>query len=276
MLNIVPIFIYSGWRTGGSALAFHFRAQNDCVLFYDPLNRALENPKEATFVDTNSWKSNHPKNQNYFEEYSEYITDDNKLPKFPNLDKFTLLPNDATWDQTLYEYINHLVLSCSTKGKIPVFKFEQLEGRVNQLKNWFPNSVHIGLERDSEYQFLSFLEQATFGSFGFFSSAMKFIDPTAAIDDSMKYNFGYLENIFNEYFKIRNSLLKECDIIINVSPESINSLNENVQYLCILFPEYTEIWTNTFNTLERVPELTSVDKLKRALISLLELQKLTS
>lgn len=267
-----PIFIYAGWRTGGSAFAFAFRNQEKTKLYYDPLNRALMNPKSALEVTTDSWDSNHPENLKYFQEFENLINADGQLSKFPELNEFTYVPNNDKWDRSLLEYLTWLIKQSADSNQIPVFKFEQLEGRITQLRSWFPTALHIAVQRDSKKQFLSFLEQAAYGRYGFFEAANKMVNPRQHFDISKRFNFQYLNEIFDSYYNMRKSLIGQADVEINVSSIKNKGKDAFLDEIVHYKPEYLDLFRDVVDSLQNFKTISTDFKLEKALHRVLLLE----
>lgn len=86
-----------------------------------------------------------------------------RLEKFPDLSEFKFRNSSAKFRGQRIAYLNGLVATAKENGKSAVFKFEQLEGHLELLKEHFLSAIHIGLLRDKQEQFDSWLEQLAFG-----------------------------------------------------------------------------------------------------------------
>ena len=165
-----PIFLYTSWRTGGTALALALKDNSSNMLFLDPLNIALTSLKSAEESNSDNWDSNHPPGFNYFEEYLP-IFDGEKLHEFPDMSEFKFFYSSRNFQVQLVRYIGGLIEYARKSNKTPVFKFEQLEGHVEVLRDNFPRAIHVGLIRDPIDQVSSWYEQLALGNSGFFDSA---------------------------------------------------------------------------------------------------------
>ena len=140
------------------------------MLFLDPLNLALTSLKSAQESNSDGWASNHPSGFSYFEEYVP-LFDGEKLHEFPNMLDFKFYNSSKKFQDQLIKYVGNLIEYARRSNKTPVFKFEQLEGHVEVLRDHFPTAIHIGLIRDPIDQVGSWYEQLALGSTGFFDSA---------------------------------------------------------------------------------------------------------
>ena len=172
LLNVftAPIFLYTSWRTGGTALALALKDNPSNMLFLDPLNIALTSLKSAEEGNSDIWDSNHPPGFNYFEEYLP-IFEGEKLHEFPNMSEFKFFHSSRNFQDQLVKYVGGLIDYARKTNKTPVFKFEQLEGHVKVLRDNFSTAIHVGLIRDPIDQVSSWYEQLALGNTGFFDSA---------------------------------------------------------------------------------------------------------
>jgi len=173
-MDQAPIFLYTSWRTGGSALAMALKADDNVMLFYDPLNRGLLNFEFVKTTSSDSWISNHPSGFKYFEEYLPLFVD-GRIENFPNLSEYKFRNSSQSFQDQLLRYLDGLIVVANEKNRIPVFKFEQLEGHLDLLKTHFPSAIHLGLVRSRQAQLDSWLEQLALGSSGFFDTARELI-----------------------------------------------------------------------------------------------------
>ena len=151
MNYVAPIFLYTSWRTGGTALAAAFKNLDSAMLFYDPLNPILESLDSSQEVNSSSWTSNHPSGFTYFEQYLPLFKN-GKITQFPDLTSFTFRNSSKNFQAELVNYIQSLVDLATSDGRVAVFKFEQLEGHVSILRSSFPESLHLGVARNPELQ----------------------------------------------------------------------------------------------------------------------------
>jgi hypothetical protein len=52
---LAPIFLYAGWRTGGTTLAVSFKNLDSTLMFYDPLNPNLAHMEYSQEIDKRKW-----------------------------------------------------------------------------------------------------------------------------------------------------------------------------------------------------------------------------
>ena len=215
-MNSSPIFLYTSWRTGGTALAAALKSDENLMLFYDPLNQGLMNFEYTRAASSESWNSNHPSGFNYFDEYLPLFID-GRLENFPDLSEYKFRSSSVTFKNQLLAYLNGLVATAIVKGKSPVFKFEQLEGHLELLKEHFPSAIHICLIRDKQGQFDSWLEQLALGNVGFFDAARKLIfdDPDFFMNDSTLEN-PTNEEVFELYHSKLLLLSSKYDLTLNI------------------------------------------------------------
>ena len=150
----------------------------------------------------------------------------------------------------LLSYLEMLIESSQRKHKVPILKFEQLEGSANWLRTNFPSAVHVGLQRDDEYQLLSWLNQAAAGNYHFFESAFEIIkknqsyfgiSPNSPL--KFKRDFESLLSIFTLFKNQINIVFEsEMDFLLRVAPESGEDVQDQLK-LCMKYdPEQLEIW----------------------------------
>jgi hypothetical protein len=168
-VSFSPIFLYTSWRTGGTAFLAATKANASNMVFYDPLNPALSSFESARDSRSEAWDSNHPSGIVYYEEYFSLYSS-GAMDAFPDLTKFRFRNSPEEFKTQLATYIRVLIDFAQTQGKTPIFKFEQLEGHADFMRLEFPSSSHIGLIRDSKDQYGSFLEQFALGNRGFFDN----------------------------------------------------------------------------------------------------------
>jgi len=228
---LAPIFLFSNWRTSGTALAFTFRKHDAFYVFTEPLNPTLKNSNEALEVTTSSWKSKHPDGEYYFTEYAPILSEIRL--KFPEIEKIPYVLEAGDIQKDLKDYFAFLISYAHSLNKIPVFKLEQAEGSAAWIKTNFPDSLLVGVTRNADYQFISWLEQATFGNSSLFFGAahniieknLDFFDATS-FSENGPYDIEAYENIFNLFKRkidYQHSLF--MNFCIDISPETEESLN---------------------------------------------------
>lgn len=221
------IFLHCGMRTGGTALAFAFREEGNFTLFYDPFSESFELKNNFLELKTNDWDSNHPKDNFYFSEYRE-VLDIVALYKAPKY-RFDFFGKEFAKSE-IREFFSQLIEFATTKNKIPVFKMETSEGRIELFSKLFPKSIHIGLTRDDLDLKNSWLEQFGLGNPYFFEVASKIVnkDPGKfGFTDKVSFPMSdqeQIETLFVMYEKTRQKLLKKCDLVIDIT--KVGSISE--------------------------------------------------
>jgi hypothetical protein len=231
MSTIQPIFLHSSWRTGGTALLLAFSEVESVTTFMDPLNDALIDVNNAMNEDSSNWDSNHPKNLKYFDSYVE-LSKDGSLPNYPDMQEFRFRNSDDSFKSKLFMYLSSLIDSASEKGASVVIKFEQLEGHVSWLREKFPSVIQIGVIRDEDDQYLSWLEQSALGNEFFFSAAKELIqgDPVFFKQNSEISLFSK-QALFQAYYNGIKSVRQELDFCVDIYRESLQEINEKIAQL---------------------------------------------
>ena len=211
-----PLFLYTSWRTGGTALAHAIRQVEGTCVFIDPLNDALAKKETMKQANSSSWHSNHPKDYLYFEEYLD-LFEGETIPSFPNPDYFKFRNASDEYKLALVRYLEHLVNYASEKNRTAVFKFEQLEGLSETIRKAFPFSSHIGIFRNADDQYLSWLEQSAISSEVFFRSAKLLIKNDEPFFNSKgPKGLESREAIFKIYRSGLDSIRNELDLNLDI------------------------------------------------------------
>ena len=215
-MDRAPIFLYSSFRTGGSAFAMALKSNDQNMLFFDPLNSGLMNYEYARSATSETWNSNHPYGLKYFEEYMPIFVD-GKLEYFPDLNEYRFRNSSKMFQEQLLRYLNNLMDIAHKSNKTPVFKFEQLEGHVELLRSHFPFAIHLGLIRNPKEQINSWLEQKALGESGFFNAASKLIqeDPEFFTKDRI-IDHSKSEEVFEVYHGGLLRLRSSFDLTLNL------------------------------------------------------------
>lgn len=262
-MKLEPIFLFSNWRTAGTALAFSFRTSTDCYVYTEPFNPTLKDKSAALSANTGSWNSKHPKNQKYFEEYIPLLDKEDFV--FPDMEKIPYVAKEDDSQKELLIYLETLISYAQSLNKIPVFKLEQSEGAMPWFKAKFPGALFVGVTRKHEYQYISWLEQATFGNASlFFLSALRLINNNPDFFDSEKieldsnYDPVVYREIFNTFKKKMDCVhSKYADFCIDISPETDELLEEQIEKVKQFDVERLSLWqgvlSNIRNTLEKMP-----------------------
>jgi len=218
------LFLYTSYRTGGTSFVSAFKGNPTNLVFVDPLNAALKGLESARLATSDIWKSNHPAKLRYFEEYLP-LFGQGTMDLFPDYSEFRYRNSSAEFKNQLVKYIEALADSALIQGKLPVFKLEQLKGHVNLLRENFPEALHVGLVRDPEDQFQSWLEQFALGNTFFFDNAFDMIKKDA---EFFKPNPGLstsnLKDIFETFYAGLVTLRSELDFNHNLYEESFQDL----------------------------------------------------
>lgn len=242
-----PIFLFSNWRTGGTALAFAFRKSPRFYVYTEPFNPTLRDPGLALNAQTTGWKSKHPSNQFYFTEYAPLLMSGDFF--FPEVEKlpYVLGPNDRCDD--LHSYLSQLITFAQSNGKAPVFKFEQLEGAAPWIAANFPDGLRIGVTRDPVHQLISWMEQASFGVHDFFMLAHRLIANN--VQYFMTDNIaGPSPGDVAAYIKIFDIFRRRIDIqhrdhmhfCLDISPETTETIEAQLGKVAAHKPDQADDW----------------------------------
>ncbi|MDP1719408.1 MAG: hypothetical protein Q8L08_00170 [Candidatus Nanopelagicaceae bacterium] len=274
--KLAPIFLHTGWRTGGTALAFAFRQQPACTLFYEPINIALRNPEKAFLASPGKWDSKHPSSAPYFNEFKNFLTPESSIRNFPDLDLFTFESPDKEWLDELAKYLHMLIEHAQGEGKVPVLKFTNLEGHLDFLRNEFPSSTNIAVGRGRSEQLMGWLSQAASGNYEFFKAGSKMIgaESTNAFTGKKKLerlsnnDISSVINDFNQYRDLLDSFHKKMDLVINISPEVVFNPEKVLKFVERKHSPQLALWKKALKYLaDSRPTITGEDdRLQKALI----------
>lgn len=227
------VFVHSGWRTGGTALAFSLRESSDVRMYYDPFNEHVAAGNFDISSDQQKFLR-HPPGA-YFEEFRLIRSGRGAIKGI----RATDLPFEFEDHQTFPEVRSYLeTLIAEARSPVVVMKLEDAAGKISWLKSTFPNSLHIGLVRERTAQFDSWLEQlAIYDNPFFFEKALTFIktnpelflpvfDPNVSLDCLES-----LASVFDCYQETYSRLLTACDLFFDVSPETSESVIGQVSRL---------------------------------------------
>lgn len=218
------LFIHSSFRTGGTAFAAALKANPTNLLFYDPLNAALSSAETAQNFKSDIWISNHPTNFTYFEHYLP-LFEQGKMDQFPDLFKFKFRNSSIQFKAQLTQYLRMLSEFAYKQGKFPVFKVEQLKGHVNLLRENFPEALHVGLVRNPNDQFQSWIEQLALGNSFFFDNALSLINADPEFFEPMPgLSKSNPRDIFENFHSRLITLRSELDFTHNIYEESFEDL----------------------------------------------------
>jgi hypothetical protein len=228
-VQTAPIFIYSGWRTGGTAFASCLQANTSNILFYNPLSDALENIEHALNSKSNSWHSNHPPGIKYFTEYLPLFSS-GKMELYPEPSDFKFRNSSDAYRTQLVKYLRELIDHAKDLDKTPIFKFEQLDGHVNFLRTHFSSALHLGLRRNPKDQFDSWLEQLALGNAWFFENALNLInsDPDFFKKDS-SIKISEYDKIFTLYYSGLTSVQLDLDFTLNLYEDNFDEFVDKLE-----------------------------------------------
>jgi hypothetical protein len=218
------LFLYTSYRTGGTSFASAFKGNPSNRVFHDPLNAALRSLESASHASSDNWNSNHPAKLRYFEEYLP-LFGQGTMNLFPDYSEFRYRNSSAEFKNQLVKYLGALTDSALIQGKFPVLKLEQLKGHVHLLRENFPDALHVGLVRNPEDQFQSWLEQFALGNPFFFDNAFDMINRDA---EFFKPNSGLSKSnpndIFETFYSGLVTLRSELDFTHNLYEENFQEL----------------------------------------------------
>lgn len=164
-MNGPPVFLQTGFRTGGTWLWSRFRAAAHVAAFCEPLNEALQHVTEEQIAGLTAATSqlNHPAlDTPYFQEYLPLLRSGSAgVPGYRA--EFGLLSYFANADDQpdgLQEYIESLLHHAQALDKQPVLKFTRGLGRAGWFRRTFPQARQILLLRNPIEQFRSGLALA--------------------------------------------------------------------------------------------------------------------
>jgi hypothetical protein len=133
-------------------------------------------------------------------------------------------------------------------NKTAVFKFEQLEGHSEVIRKHFPTAIHLGLLRNRQSQFDSWLEQLALGNSGFFDGARKLV-----LEDPDYFTNGVIiENptdreVFELYHSKLIQLSSKFDLIFNLYED------DREKFLSKIAPNtFQEIFSLAFERLDKL------------------------
>jgi hypothetical protein len=153
-----PVFLHTGWRTGGTWLWSRFRTLPGVLGYYEPLHPDLATLDHAR-IDRREelhWTSGHPiLHAPYFEEFRPLMNDGMAgvhrfQPCFATENFFA--PAYAELSE-LSDYLRGLLQSAEVRGRQPVLKFCRSLGRLGWMQQSFPQAVHIVVLRNPLAQF---------------------------------------------------------------------------------------------------------------------------
>jgi hypothetical protein len=167
-----PVFLQTGFRTGGTWLWSRFRQCSEVMAFYEPLNEAFEGiTQEANSGMKSLVRSlNHPTLETpYFQEFIPFIGEQmagvrHYRAEF-GLQTYFEPPDEQPLE--LAHYLSQILDYAEQLGKQPVLKFTRALGRADWLRRTFPSARQILLVRNPWPQFQSGWELAKQQNFTF-------------------------------------------------------------------------------------------------------------
>lgn len=153
-----PLFLQTGFRTGGTWLWSRFRDQPGVLALCEPFNEALADITEEQISALTSHASglNHPHlKAPYFHEYMGLLNGEK-----PGVRGFQSWYGIESYfghagDNDVSAYLRSLTDHAATQGKTPVLKFTRALGRAKWLHEQFPNAAQLLLLRHPLAQFWS-------------------------------------------------------------------------------------------------------------------------
>jgi hypothetical protein len=155
-----PIFLHTGWRTGGTWLWSRFRALPGVLGYYEPLHPDLATLDHAR-IDRREelhWTSGHPiLHAPYFEEFRPLLNEGAAgVPRFqPRFATEHFFAPARAELSSLSAYIRGLLQSAELRGRQAVLKFCRSLGRLEWMQRNFPQARHIAVLRNPLAQFAS-------------------------------------------------------------------------------------------------------------------------
>ncbi len=235
-----PVFVHSNWRTGGTALMAALRRDEACRIFFDPFNLTLSLPwSQIQHLDATTWPSGHPADMGgYFAEYAPLVEYDHvRGAREAYAWSYVMKADDEDQQQ---QYIASLVDLASSRDQLVVLKFEQTEGRVAWLRRHFPDAIHVGLLRDGDAQFRSWMTLlVVHNNAGFFESGHRLAKDNPAffgaahVADSIDLaDWDELRSLFDVFYAATTRVrLEAMDVTLDLSPESRESVDDQAQAL---------------------------------------------
>lgn len=154
-----PIFLQTGFRTGGTWLWSRFRAAPTVTAFCEPLNELLAVVSDGTIADLTPERLqlNHPRlDAPYFEEYRDLVDPAGRGVRGYRIGMGleSYFREDDASNIGLHDYLAQLVNAAHARGTVPVLKFTRALGRASWLRRHFP-TLQVLLLRNPFLQFFS-------------------------------------------------------------------------------------------------------------------------
>ena len=167
---LVPVFIYSGYRTSSTWLWNRFRKDANACAYYEPFNEMLAGlkPDAILAVRPDSWRSHHPADAAYMAEYGPLLGNDPGVPLFPPGDpdgeRYVGAEGvDGPLDPDVRAYVANLIASAQGRGRVPLLACTRMLGRAAGFASAF-GGCHILLIRNLFQQWCSYSGQLRFGN----------------------------------------------------------------------------------------------------------------
>jgi hypothetical protein len=153
-----PVFLHTGWRSGGTWLWSRFRADPRVVAYYEPLHEIVATLTADVLpsLRPEAWPSRHPTlTHPYFQEFAPLLS-----AETPGVDGFhrgfatqDFFADAAADLPELRAYIAMLLDHATAQAGQPVLKFCRSIGRVGWMQRNFPDVLHVVVLRNPATQF---------------------------------------------------------------------------------------------------------------------------
>lgn len=155
-----PIFLQTGFRTGGTWLWSRFRASPAVTAFCEPFNEGLATLSAGTIgeLTPERLQLNHPRlDAPYFEEYRPFLDPAGRGVRGYRIGMGleSYFREDDASNPGLHDYLAQLLDTAAGRGTMPVLKFTRALGRASWLRRHFPAALQVLLLRNPFLQFLS-------------------------------------------------------------------------------------------------------------------------
>lgn len=168
-----PLFLQTGFRTGGTWLWSRFRNHSSVLAWCEPFNEALADltPEIIKSLTAHNSGLKHPMlSTPYFHEYGGLLEDGRSgVPGFQwQFGIESYFGHHEVNDKDVRTYLQSLIDCATQQEKIPVLKFTRALGRSRWLREQFPGSAQLLLIRHPLGQFWSGYQQSVcHGNFTF-------------------------------------------------------------------------------------------------------------
>lgn len=166
-----PVFLHRGMRTGGTALVHALEQIETLNVLYGIMHPMLGwDIEDLVGFHSDAWDSNHPQEYYYWRK-AEPLLRGGMHERFRGRFATVYRLGAAADDPQMREYLRWVVDAMLQTPGTPVLGLERHEGLLPWFRATVPDAVHVGLVRDADAVFSSWLEQALCGSWGFFDAA---------------------------------------------------------------------------------------------------------